>query len=110
MRFQINLDCTPEEARQFFGLPDVMPLQQTMMEELSKRLSEGIHTLEPDVLMKTWVPAIFQGWTQMQQNWWTQMQGNMAAMGPGKFTSQFYPETPADEDEPAPAPSAKRKR
>lgn len=109
MRFQINLDCTPEEARQFFGLPDIVPLQQTMMEELSKRLSEGIHTLEPDVLMKTWVPAIFQGWTQMQQNWWTQMQGNMAAMGPGKFTSQFYPETPADDDAPEPAP-ARRKR
>ena len=109
MRFQINLDCTPEEARQFFGLPDIVPLQQTMMEELSKRLSEGIHTLEPDVLMKTWVPAIFQGWTQMQQNWWTQMQGNMAAMGPGKFTSQFYPETPAADDAPEPAP-ARRKR
>lgn len=73
MRFQINIDCTPEEARQFFGLPDVMPMQQAMMEELSKRLSEGIHTMEPDALMKTWVPAIFQGWSQMQQNWWNQV-------------------------------------
>lgn len=85
MRFQINLDCTPEEARQFFGMPDMMPLQQSMMDELSRRMSEGIQTMEPDVLMKTWVPAIFQGWSQMQQNWWTQMSqmGNVGATPDG---------------------------
>ncbi len=82
MRFQINLDCTPEEARQFFGMPDILPLQQAMMEELSKRMSEGIQTMEPDMLMKTWVPAIFQGWSQMQQNWWS----TMSNMSPGTFT------------------------
>ena len=82
MRFQVNLDCTPEEARQFFGMPDILPMQQAMMEELSKRMSEGIQTMEPDVLMKTWVPAIFQGWSQMQQNWWSQMSN----MTPGTFT------------------------
>lgn len=81
MRFQVNLDCTPEEARQFFGMPDILPMQQAMMEELSKRMSEGIQTMEPDVLMKTWVPAIFQGWSQLQQNWWSQMSN----MTPGSF-------------------------
>ncbi len=105
MRFQINLDCTPEEARQFFGLPDIMPLQQSMMEELSKRLTEGIHTLEPDVLMKTWVPALFQGWSQMQQNWWSQMSN----MSPGKFSSTFYPESPSDDEEDEPSRSARKK-
>ena len=109
MRFQINLDCTPEEARQFFGLPDIVPLQQTMMEELSKRLSEGIHTLEPDVLMKTWVPAIFQGWTQMQQNWWTQMSSQMSKAAPGKFSTAFYFVSQA-EDENEPARSRKKSR
>lgn len=92
MRFQVNLDCTPEEARQFFGMPDILPMQQAMMEELSKRMSEGIQTMEPDVLMKTWVPAIFQGWSQMQQNWWSQMSN----MTPGTFTG--FP--PAEEETP----------
>lgn len=93
MRFQVNLDCTPEEARQFFGMPDILPMQQAMMEELSKRMSEGIQTMEPDVLMKTWVPAIFQGWSQMQQNWWSQMSN----MTPGTFTGFMgdAPEEPA---------------
>jgi hypothetical protein len=73
MRFQINIDCTPEEARQFFGVPDIAPMQQAMMDQLSQRLAENIETMEPDALMKTWVPAIFQGWSQMQQNFWGQM-------------------------------------
>jgi hypothetical protein len=95
MRFQVNLDCTPEEARQFFGLPDIIPMQQAIMEELSKRMAEGIHTMEPDVLMKTWVPALFQGLSQMQQNWWTQMSN----MSPGKFSSSFSPDSPEEDEE-----------
>lgn len=100
MRFQVNLDCTPEEAREFFGMPDILPLQQTMMEELSKRMSEGIQTMEPDVLMKTWVPAIFQGWSQMQQTWWSQM----SQMKPGAFTGGFAGggEEPAEPEEASP--------
>ncbi len=106
MRFQINLDCTPEEAREFFGMPDTMPLQQTMMEELSKRMSEGIQTMEPDVLMKTWVPAIFQSWSQMQQGWWSQM----SQMKPGAFTAGFGTAEPSPEDAPSdPSPKKKSK-
>lgn len=108
MRFQINLDCTPEEAREFFGMPDIMPLQQTMMEELSKRMSEGIQTMEPDVLMKTWVPAIFQSWSQMQQGWWSQMSQMNPAMKPGSFTAGFGSADPSPEDSP-PESSPKKK-
>lgn len=81
MRFQINIDCTPEEARQFFGVPDVLPMQQAMMDQLSERLAENIQTMEPDALMKTWVPAIFQGWSQMQQNLQQNFWGQMAQRG-----------------------------
>lgn len=79
MRFQINIDCSPEEARQFFGLPDVLPLQQDLMEMVSRRLSENIQSMEPEALMKTWVPALFQGWTTMQSQFWNQMTGAESA-------------------------------
>jgi Family of unknown function (DUF6489) len=72
MKFQINIDCTPEEAREFFGLPDVLPMQQDLMEMVSRRLSENIQTMEPELLMKTWVPALFQGWTDVQSHFWEQ--------------------------------------
>lgn len=73
MRFEVNVECTPEEARQFFGLPDVMPMQKDLMDMLSRRLSENIQTMEPDKLAKTWLPAMFQSWSDMQQNFWNQM-------------------------------------
>lgn len=75
MRFEVNVDCTPEEARQFFGLPDILPMQQDLMEMVSRRLSENIQTMEPETLMKTWVPALFQGWSDLQSNFWNQMAG-----------------------------------
>lgn len=79
MRFQINVDCTPEEARQFFGLPDLMPMQQDLMEMLGRRLSENIQTMEPEKLVQTWLPAMFQGWSDMQTHFWNQM-GQMGGM------------------------------
>ena len=40
MKVNIEIDCTPLEARQFMGLPDVQPMQNAMMEKLQP---EGGH-------------------------------------------------------------------
>ena len=102
MRFSINVDCTPEEARQFFGLPDVLPMQQDLMDQLSKKLAENIQTMEPEALMKTWVPALFQGWSDMQKNFWGQMGGMNFNMNQASSSS-------AGKDKPD-ASTAKRKK
>lgn len=78
MRFQINIDCTPEEARKFFGVPDMMPMQQAMMDQLNSKLMDNMKTMDTETLMQTWVPAIFQGWSEMQQNFWKQMSNNVS--------------------------------
>ena len=31
MKIKIDVDCTPQEARAFLGLPDVAPMQKAMM-------------------------------------------------------------------------------
>ena len=38
MKVTIEIDCTPLEARQFFGLPDVQPMQVAILAEMEKRL------------------------------------------------------------------------
>lgn len=73
MKFTINIDCTPGEARTFVGLPDIVPLQERMMKELEARMVENIHAMEPENLMKTWLPATMQGWGEMQKMFWSQM-------------------------------------
>lgn len=56
MKFTINVDCTPEEARTFLGLPDVQPVQQAVMEHLRDRMMAAIDDASPENLMKTWMP------------------------------------------------------
>ena len=37
MKVKIDIDCTPEEARTFFGLPDLGPLQQAMLKAMQEK-------------------------------------------------------------------------
>ena len=73
MKFTINVDCTPEEARKFVGLPDVTKLQEKMMKELEEKMREGIHSMDPETFIKTWLPASMQSFGEMQKMFWSQM-------------------------------------
>lgn len=73
MKLKIDIDCTPEEARQFLGLPNVAPLQDSMMKEIEEKMRENIRTLDPETFVKTWLPAAAQGWGDMQKMFWGQM-------------------------------------
>ena len=67
MKFSIDIDCTPEEARQFLGLPDVQGFQKAMMDLVQERMAEQVKAMDPEALMKTWLPTGMQAWENMQQ-------------------------------------------
>jgi hypothetical protein len=74
MKFNFDVECTPEEARRFFGLPDVLPMQKRMMEELEQRMADNIRAMEPEAFIKSWFPtSSMQGWQDMQKMFWSQM-------------------------------------
>ena len=73
MKITIEVDCSPEEARAFLGLPEVAPMQAAVMEELSQRLRTNLETMDPEALMKTWMPLGLQGLEQAQKMFWSQM-------------------------------------
>lgn len=73
MKVKFDIECTPEEARHFFGLPDVTPMQNAVMKELEERLRDNIRNLDPETMVKTWMPATIQGWGEMQKMFWSQM-------------------------------------
>ena len=83
MKIHVDIDCTPEEARAFLGLPDVTPLQDSMMREIEERMRAALRTTDPEVLFKTWLPASLQGWEQIQA-FWRGMAGNAGKPGTGK--------------------------
>ena len=54
MKISVVVDCTPEEARAFFGLPDVQPMQAAMMEQMQGRMMANIDKFSPDSLIQSW--------------------------------------------------------
>ena len=54
MKVNVEIDCTPLEARQFFGLPDVSPMQVAVMDKLQQQMMTNIETVTPEALMKSW--------------------------------------------------------
>lgn len=93
MKVEFEIECTPEEARKFLGLPDVVPMQEALMKQLQAKLSENIRTLDPESLAKTWVPLTMQGWSDMQKMFWNQM-GTMSPKGKPAATEAPPPEKP----------------
>jgi hypothetical protein len=73
MKITIEVDCTPEEARAFLGLPDVAPMQAAVMEELGERMRKGLEAMDPETLMKTWMPLGLEGLEQAQKMFWSQI-------------------------------------
>ncbi|MBL8709209.1 MAG: hypothetical protein JNL25_08455 [Rhodospirillaceae bacterium] len=70
MKIHLDIDCTPEEARAFFGLPDVAPMQAALMQELQDRLMASVKGTDAETLLKTWMPAGIAGLEQMQKMFW----------------------------------------
>jgi hypothetical protein len=75
MKISINVDCTPEEARTFLGLPDVTELHHSMMAEVQKKMSESMGLMEPEAFVKTWLPMGLQGMEAFQKMMWDAASG-----------------------------------
>jgi hypothetical protein len=73
MKVKFEVECTPDEVRQSLGLPDIGPLQQRMLSQMEAKMHENLRFLEPETLLKTWLPIPIQGWTDMQKMLWGQM-------------------------------------
>jgi hypothetical protein len=55
MKMTIEIECTPVEARQFMGLPDVTALNEHVVGELQRRTVANLQMMAPDALMKSWM-------------------------------------------------------
>jgi Family of unknown function (DUF6489) len=68
MKFNVEVDCTPEEARHFLGLPDLRPMQEAVLAKLQDQMLEAVGTsTSPDALLKLWMPMLPQSPEQVQQ-------------------------------------------
>lgn len=75
MKIKIDIDCSPQEARSFLGLPDVEPMQRALLGEAEARMRAALSAMDPETMMKVWMPAGLQGWEQLQKAFWSQLGG-----------------------------------
>ena len=80
MKVNIEIECTPEEARSFFGLPDVSALQAG----LEARLAEGLESIDAEQMLKSWAGAGFKGWETMQERLWAHLDPKREQGGEGR--------------------------
>ena len=55
MKMTIEVDCTPEEARRFMGLPDVSALNDHLVNEMKGRIDANMSMMSPDEMVKNWM-------------------------------------------------------
>ncbi len=67
MKVTVEVECTPDEARQFFGLPDVKPLQEAMMAKLEIQMSDAVDRFSPDAMLRNWFMLGPQGVDTMRE-------------------------------------------
>lgn len=67
MKINVEVDCTPAEARAFLGLPDVEPLNTHLVNEMKRRMDENMAAMQPEELMKTWASFGVQAQDQFRR-------------------------------------------
>ena len=63
MKVTVNIDCTPLEAREFMGLPNVQPMQENVMKQLEQQMMDNLGKMTPDAMLRNWMsfaPEQFQ--------------------------------------------------
>ena len=74
MKVTVDVDCTPEEARRFMGLPDLTLVHEAYVEKMRKAVAEGVGPDQFVDLMKTWGP-MSEGAFTMWKTMFDQMAG-----------------------------------
>jgi hypothetical protein len=55
MKFTVNVECSPEEARRFMGLPDVTPINEALVSEMTKRMEKNLALMSGESMMSSWM-------------------------------------------------------
>jgi hypothetical protein len=55
MKFTVNVECSPEEARRFMGLPDVTPINDALVEEMTSRMQKNLALMSGESMMSSWM-------------------------------------------------------
>ena len=70
MKIKLDIEASPQELRTFFGLPDVEPLQNEILEKIRKQMEQGMEGFDPLALMKPFLPENLRSLETFQKEIW----------------------------------------
>ena len=74
MKITFDIECTPEEARRFLGLPDMSAVQDRLVKEWEEKMRSALEKAasgeDPTALMKLWAPFNESAMDQIQKQFW----------------------------------------
>jgi len=73
MKISVDVDCTPEEARRFMGLPDLSSVHAIYLSKIERMVEEGITPDNVETMLRAWAPMGEAGMTM-----WRQMMDQMS--------------------------------
>lgn len=79
MKINVDIDCTPFEARAFLGLPDLTPIHDAYLDHMKNAISEGVTPDMVETMMRNWAPFGEAG-----MGLWRQMFEHMGGTGKGE--------------------------
>ena len=61
MKFNIEVDCTPEEVRRLVGLPDLTGVHEVYLGQMKTVMTKGLSPDMVEGMVRNWVPMGGQG-------------------------------------------------
>ncbi|MBZ6377623.1 hypothetical protein B5C34_03980 [Pacificimonas flava] len=58
MKVNVEIDCTPEEARRFFGLPDLGPVHEAYVARMTRFAEDGMTSADVEKAMQGWMGSV----------------------------------------------------
>ncbi len=67
MKVNVEIDCTPAEAREFLGLPDMRELQTRLLQRFGDRLDASLDAISPEAVLQNWFALNASGVQRYQE-------------------------------------------
>lgn len=61
MKISLDIECTPAEARSFFGLPDIEAMQQRLLQKLEAQLDTGLGRVDMQKFSESAMKGLLTG-------------------------------------------------
>lgn len=67
MKISLDVDLTPEELRRLFGLPDLTPIQNLVIDRITAQVEKGLETGLMTTITRSLISGGLQSWDAYQK-------------------------------------------